>query len=247
MMLKDEEKIKQLNEKINSSSRIVFFTGAGISTASGIPDFRSKDGLYNQKYTYPPEEILSKGFFFFNVETFYKFYKEKMLVLDKKPNVAHNYITKLSEKKDCSVITQNIDGLHTLAKNKNVIELHGSIYRNYCMDCHAFFTAQYIKDSKEIVPHCDGCNGVIKPDVVLYDECLDEMNINRAIVKVTEADLLIVIGTSLTVYPANTFLSYLRKGEMVIINRDATAYDKYASIIIRDDIKEVFTLLDKML
>ena len=234
-----KNQIEELKKLIEGSKKIVFFTGAGISTLSGIPDFRSKDGIYNQEYKYPPEEILSHTFFLLKTGEFYKFYREKMLLLDKKPNIAHYYISSLEDKKEVAVITQNIDGLHTLAKSKDVIELHGSIHRNYCMKCHKEFDASYIKNYKYQIPLCDECKNIIKPDVVLYEEGLKMNDIERSIQKIEECDLLVVIGTSLKVFPANSLLTY-RKGKLVIINKSTTDYDNKADLLVNEDIKDVF-------
>ncbi len=240
-MTKLEEDIRVLQDLIDHSSHIVFFGGAGVSTESGIPDFRSQDGLYKQKYKYPPEMIISHSFFMNETEEFYRFYRDKMLLLDKKPNPCHLYLAELEKtgKLDC-VITQNIDGLHTIAGNKKVVELHGSIHRNYCMDCGSEFSAPYIKDSETIVPHCPFCGGIIKPDVVLYEEALDESNIEKAITAIENADLLLVAGTSLVVYPACTFLNYYHGNHMVLINKDNCANDNRANLVIHQKVGELF-------
>lgn len=234
----DREKLQNL---INHSRHIVFFGGAGVSTESGIPDFRSKDGLYNQKYKYSPEIILSHSFFMTETETFYRFYREKMLLLDKKPNPAHYYLAELEKTGRLSyVITQNIDGLHTIAGSKKVIELHGSIHRNYCMDCGEEYSASFVKDSETIVPHCPLCGGIIKPDVVLYEETLNEMDIQKAIIEIENSDLLIVAGTSLVVYPSCTFLDYYRGHNLVLINKDESANDDRVDIVIHQKVGELF-------
>lgn len=233
------DEIKKLQEMIDSSKKIVFFGGAGVSTESGIPDFRSVDGLYNQKYDYPPEEILSRTFFDNNLEGFYKFYKDKMIAKGVEPNYAHIFLKKLEDKgKLLAIVTQNIDGLHTKAGNTNVLELHGSTKRNYCMKCGKFYDEDYIINSKGI-PTCS-CGGVIKPDVVLYEESLNERTMYKAIQAIMEADMLIVGGTSLTVYPAAGMIRYFNGKNLVLINRDRTQYDDYASLVIHDKISEVF-------
>ena len=230
--------MKTLQEIIDKSKRVVFFGGAGVSTESGIPDFRSVDGLYNQKYAYPPETIISRSFFETRPEEFYAFYRDKMLWLDAEPNTAHRKLAEMEQKgKLAAVVTQNIDGLHQKAGSKNVFELHGSVHRNYCMDCGAFFRAEYIKKSKG-VPRCD-CGGVIKPDVVLYEEGLDDATVRGALREISAADTLIVAGTSLTVYPAAGFLDYFRGSELVLINRDPTPADRMATLVIHDKVGEV--------
>ena len=235
--------IDKLNELIKTSNYIVFFGGAGVSTASGIKDFRSKDGLYNVKYDYPPETILSHTFFMDKTDEFYKFYKDKMNCLDAKPNACHNYLTKLeSDGKLKAIITQNIDGLHEKAKSKNVFELHGTIYRNYCMECGKEYDAKYVFESDGI-PTCE-CGGIIKPDVVLYEEGLDNDVINGAINNIQKADLLIIAGTSLTVYPASGLINFYNGKDIVLINRDVTPFDNKATLLIQDDLNEVFKKLD---
>ncbi len=230
--------MKSLQEIIDKSKRVVFFGGAGVSTESGIPDFRSVDGLYNQKYAYPPETIISRSFFETRPEEFYAFYRDKMLWLDAEPNKAHRKLAEMEQKgKLAAVVTQNIDGLHQKAGSKNVFELHGSVHRNFCMDCGKFFNAQYIKKSKGI-PRCD-CGGVIKPDVVLYEEGLDDATVRGALREISAADTLIVAGTSLTVYPAAGFLDYFRGSELVLINRDPTPADRMATLVIHDKVGEV--------
>ena len=201
-----ENKIQQFKQLINTNNNIVFFGGAGVSTESGISDFRSKDGLYNQKYKYPPEEILSHTFFIHNTEEFYKFYKEKMNSLKYEPNITHKKLVELEKMHKLKVIvTQNIDGLHQKAGSKNVYELHGSVLRNFCMKCHKFYNAEFLFNS-EGIPKCN-CGGIIKPDVVLYEENLDKDVLEKAIIAIEKADLLIVAGTSLTVYPANRLIN----------------------------------------
>lgn len=230
--------MKNLQQIIDSSKRVVFFGGAGVSTESGIPDFRSQDGLYNQKYAYPPETILSHSFFLRRTQEFYRFYRDKMLPLSAKPNRAHKKLAEMEAKgKLTAVVTQNIDGLHQAAGSKKVYELHGSIHRNYCMRCHAFFTAQQIYDMPG-VPVCS-CGGTIKPDVVLYEEGLDDDTVSGALAAIRQADTLIVAGTSLTVYPAAGFINYFRGDDLVLINRDPTPADSMASLVIHDKVGEV--------
>lgn len=229
---------EQLQEVIDNSRRIVFFGGAGVSTESGIPDFRSVDGLYNQKYDYPPEEILSHTFFERKPEEFFRFYRDKMLALDKKPNAAHLKLAELEKAgKLLAVVTQNIDGLHQAAGSRNVFELHGSVLRNYCRRCRRFYSAQFIKDS-EGVPTCE-CGGVIKPDVVLYEEGLDDSTVNGALSAIMQADTLIIAGTSLTVYPAAGFIRYFRGDTVVLINRDKTPFDSRADLVYHEKVGEL--------
>ena len=232
--------IEELQSVIDNSRRIVFFGGAGVSTESGIPDFRSVDGLYNQKYDYPPEEILSHTFFMRNTEEFYRFYRDKMLCLDKKPNKAHLKLAELERAgKLSAVITQNIDGLHQAAGSKIVYELHGSVLRNYCMKCHKFYSAEFIKQSKG-VPHCE-CGGVIKPDVVLYEEGLDDKTVSGALNAIQTADTMIIAGTSLTVYPAAGFVRYFSGNKLVLINRDKTSLDNSADMVFHDKVGELLS------
>ena len=234
--------LEQLQSVIDNSKRIVFFGGAGVSTESGIPDFRSVDGLYNQKYDYPPEQILSHTFFMHNTEEFYRFYRDKMLCLDKKPNKAHLKLAELEKAgKLTAVVTQNIDGLHQAAGSKKVYELHGSVLRNYCMKCGKFHSAEYIKNSNG-VPKCE-CGGVIKPDVVLYEEGLDDSTVTGALSAIQSADTLIIAGTSLTVYPAAGFISYFKGNNIVLINRDETPFDSKANLVFHEKVGE---LLDKI-
>lgn len=229
-----------LQETIDHSKNIVFFGGAGVSTESGIPDFRSTDGLYNQKYDYPPEEILSHTFFVSHTEAFYGFYRDKMLCLTAEPNAAHKKLAELEKKgKLSAVVTQNIDGLHQKAGSKNVFELHGSIHRNYCTRCHKFFDADFIVNSVG-VPTCD-CGGIIKPDVVLYEEGLDDATVTGAVDAISSAECLIVAGTSLNVYPAAGFIRYFRGKYFVLINRDVTPADKYADLVIHDSVGKVLS------
>ena len=234
------DKIKELKKIIEESHKIVFFGGAGVSTESGIPDFRSQDGLYNQKYDYPPEEILSHTFFVRKTEEFYRFYKDKMLCLSAKPNKAHLTLAKWEEEgKLLSVVTQNIDGLHQAAGSKRVHELHGSVLRNYCTKCHKSYDVDTIIKS-EGVPVCD-CGGVIKPDVVLYEEPLPMDVVEEAVYDIGIADTLIIAGTSLTVYPAASYIRYFRGKNLVLINRDATPYDHHAGLVIHDKVGEVLS------
>ena len=229
---------EQLQNVIDNSKRIVFFGGAGVSTESGIPDFRSVDCLYNQKYDYPPEQILSHTFFMHNTEEFYRFYRDKMLCLDKKPNKAHLKLAELERAgKLTAVVTQNIDGLHQAAGSKKVYELHGSVLRNYCMKCGKFHSAEYIKNSNG-VPKCE-CGGVIKPDVVLYEEGLDDSTVTGALSAIQSADTLIIAGTSLTVYPAAGFISYFKGNNIVLINRDETPFDSKANLVFHEKVGEL--------
>lgn len=238
-----EEKVQELQSIIDSAKHIVFFTGAGVSTGSGIPDFRSQDGLYNQKYSLPPEEIISHHYFEENPDEFFKFYKDKMLYLDAKPNIVHTFIAECEKKgKSLGVVTQNIDGLHTAAGSKKVYEIHGSVLRNYCEKCHKFFTAEYIKNSTGI-PTCDKCGGIIKPDVVLYEEGLSEPVLNGAVAAIQSADVLVVLGTSLVVYPAAGLLRYFGGKYLVLINRDATPYDNAADLVINTTFDNIFPKL----
>lgn len=233
-----EQEVKRLQEMIDESSKIVFFGGAGVSTESNIPDFRSADGLYQQKYKYSPEQIVSHTFFVQRTESFYEFYKEKMMFLDAKPNAAHKKLAELEAAgKLSAVITQNIDGLHQAAGSKNVLELHGSIHRNYCQSCKKFYDASYIKNS-EGIPKCS-CGGTIKPDVVLYEEGLDSDIINRSIRAISEADMLIIGGTSLVVYPAAGFIDYFRGKHLAVINKSATAREVGAELTIAAPIGEI--------
>jgi len=231
--------IKEFISLVEKSRRIVFFGGAGVSTESGIPDFRSKDGLYNQKYDYPPEEILSHGFFMSKTSEFYKFYRDKMNSLKYEPNITHYKLAELEKKgKLDAVVTQNIDGLHQKAGSKKVYELHGSVMRNYCMRCKKFHDAEFVFNSSS-VPYCE-CGGLVKPDVVLYNEPLDEKVVRGAIKAITNADLLIIGGTSLTVYPASSYISYFHGGKMVLINKSSTPYDNMADLVIHQGLGEVF-------
>ena len=234
------DNVQQLADIVKNSQRIVFFGGAGVSTESGIPDFRSVDGLYNQQWDYPPETILSHTFFMDKTEEFYRFYRAKMICRGAKPNAAHLKLAELEKQgKLTAVVTQNIDGLHQAAGSKNVYELHGSVLRNYCMKCHKFFDADYIADS-EGVPHCD-CGGIIKPNVVLYEEGLDNDVVNGAVKAISEADTLIIGGTSLNVYPAAGLIRYFRGSNLVIINMSPTQMDKNADLLICAKIGSVFS------
>lgn len=238
-----QNKINELKEIIEKYDNIVFFGGAGVSTESGIPDFRSVDGLYHQKYDYPPETILSHSFYRRNTAEFYRFYRDKMLYLDARPNAAHEKLAQLeAEGKLKAVITQNIDGLHQAAGSKTVYELHGSVLRNYCEDCGAFYPVDTIKDSAD-VPRCTKCDGGIKPDVVLYEEGLDDRTIRGAILAIQAADVLIIGGTSLAVYPAASLIDYFKGDKLVVINMAPTPRDQYADLVIQAPIGEVFRQL----
>lgn len=240
-----EQEIGALQEIIDESKNIVFFGGAGVSTESGIPDFRSEDGLYHEKYSYPPERIISHSFFLTNPEVFYRFYKEKMLCLDAEPNAAHRKLAELEQVgKLKAVVTQNIDGLHQKAGSKIVYELHGSIHRNYCLRCHKFYSAKLIKES-EGVPYCS-CGGVIKPDVVLYEESLDSKTIEDAVTAIAHADTLIIGGTSLVVYPAAGFIDYFRGKHLVLINKAETGRAVRAELSIQAPIGEILAEINKM-
>lgn len=226
-----------LQQIIDSSERIVFFGGAGVSTESGIPDFRSADGLYSQKYDYPPEEILSHTFFMRRPEEFFRFYRDKMLCLGAKPNKAHLKLAQMEEAgKLSAVVTQNIDGLHQAAGSRKVLELHGSVLRNYCMKCGKFYTAEDILAS-EGVPVCQ-CGGIIKPDVVLYEEGLDDRTVSEAVRQISNCDTLIIAGTSLTVYPAAGMVRYFQGSHLVLINRDPTPMDDMCELVIREKVGE---------
>ena len=230
---------EQLQQWITDSDNIVFFGGAGVSTESGIPDFRSVDGLYHQNYDYPPETILSHTFFMQKPEEFYRFYRDKMICPDARPNAAHLKLAELERAgKLKAVVTQNIDGLHQAAGSQTVYELHGSTLRNYCMKCHQFYDADFIAGS-DGVPRCRVCGGTVKPDVVLYEEGLDQETMEASILAINRADVLIVGGTSLVVYPAAGLINYYRGNKLVLINRDATPYDKKADLVIHDSIGKV--------
>lgn len=239
------EKWQQLKEWIDGSSNIVFFGGAGVSTESGIPDFRSVDGLYNQQYKYPPETIISHSFYVRSPEEFYRFYKDRMLFTDAKPNAAHLALARLEETgKLKAVITQNIDGLHQMAGSKEVLELHGSVHRNYCSRCGEFYDLDYVVRS-EGVPHCT-CGGVIKPDVVLYEEGLNNHTLQKSVDYIRNADMLIIGGTSLVVYPAAGLIDYYRGNKLVLINKGATSRDAQADLVITDPIGQVFEAVVKL-
>ena len=235
-----DEKWQQLKDWINESDNIVFFGGAGVSTESGIPDFRSVDGLYNQKYKYPPERIISHSFYIQNPEEFYRFYKDRMLFPDAKPNAAHKALAKLEQEgKLKAVITQNIDGLHQMAGSKEVLELHGSVHRNYCTRCGQFYDLDYVRNS-EGVPTCT-CGGRIKPDVVLYEEGLDNDTIEESLRAISQAQVLIIGGTSLAVYPAAGLIDYFRGEALVVINKSSTPRDRNADLLIKEPIGQVFS------
>jgi len=239
-MRKLKSKIERLRSWIVESKGLVFFGGAGVSTESGIPDFRSVDGLYNQKFEFPPETIISHSFFERDPEYFFRFYREKMLPLGFEPNVTHRVLARWErEGRLRSVITQNIDGLHQKAGSKNVLELHGSVLRNYCMTCGAFYPAEFIRDAGG-VPRCK-CGGIVKPDVVLYEEGLDGATLEASVRALREADTVIVAGTSLTVYPAAGLLNYYRGDRLVLINRDPTPMDYRADLVIHDSLGNVFS------
>ncbi len=230
---------EQLQQWIQGSDNIVFFGGAGVSTESGIPDFRSVDGLYNQRYDQPPETILSHTYFVGNTEEFYRFYRDKMLCLDAKPNAAHRALAELERAGRLkAVVTQNIDGLHQLAGSRTVYELHGSVHRNYCTKCRAFYGVDFIAEGKG-VPRCPACGALVKPDVVLYEEGLDQDTVEGAVRAIAKADVLIVGGTSLVVYPAAGLINYYRGNKLVLINRDPTPYDREADLVIHDSIGKV--------
>ena len=234
------EAVATLKKWIDESSSIVFFGGAGVSTESGIPDFRSVDGLYNQKYSEPPEEIISHSYFVHFPEKFYRFYKEKMLYPDAQPNDCHLALARLEELgKLKAVLTQNIDGLHQKAGSKNVIELHGTTLKNYCTGCGKFFDLEYILKA-EGVPKCDRCSAIVKPDVVLYEESLHDGDMEQAVRLIRKADMFIVGGTSLTVYPAAGLVNYYRGNRLVLINKSATPYDSQADLVIHDSLGKVF-------
>lgn len=239
------EKLKSI---INQSHNIVFFGGAGVSTESNIPDFRSESGLYKTKnnYSYPPEVMLSHSFFINHTEDFFDFYKTKMIFKDAKPNAAHIALTKLEKHgKLKAIVTQNIDGLHQSAGSKNVLELHGSVHRNYCMDCGKYFDLDYILNTSESIPRCNNCNGIVKPDVVLYEEGLDMNILNKSINFIANADTLIVGGTSLVVYPAASLVKYFNGKNLILINKSSTPYDNMANIVINDSICKTLSSIFK--
>ncbi|MCR4742897.1 MAG: NAD-dependent protein deacylase [Treponema sp.] len=237
--------VNSLQLVINKSKNIVFFGGAGVSTESGIPDFRSMDGLYNQKWKYPPETIISRTFFYNNTKEFYRFYREKLLVDGIKPNAAHYKLAELEEKGRLkAIVTQNIDGLHQMAGSKVVYELHGSTLRNYCLNCHKFYDANFIRESQNApdgLPHCSDCSGLVKPDVVLYEEGLDDQIIQKSIEAISKADTLIIGGTSLVVYPAAGLIRFFQGDNLVLINKSETAQDSIASLVIHDSIGKILS------
>ena len=236
------KEMETLKKWVAESNRIVAFTGAGVSTESGIPDFRSVDGLYSQKYEYPPETIISHSFYLRNTEYFFRFYREKMLPLGFEPIITHRTFAKWEQEgKMRGVITQNIDGLHQKAGSKRVYELHGSVLRNYCTHCHKFYPAEFVRDA-EGVPKC-GCGGTVKPDVVLYEESLDMETMEKSVQAIRDADMLIVAGTSLTVYPAAGLIRYYPGNRLVLINRDATPYDDQADLVFHENLGDVFSQL----
>jgi len=235
--------LETLQQWLYESRQSVFFGGAGVSTESGIPDFRSTDGLYHQQYKYPPETIISHSFFERSPEEFYRFYKHKMLYLDAKPNAAHKKLAELEAAgRLAAVVTQNIDGLHQAAGSQNVLELHGSVHRNFCMRCHKCFDASYVKESAG-VPHCDQCGGLVKPDVVLYEEPLDGHTMAEAVRYIERADLMMVGGTSLAVYPAAGLIDYYRGHRLVLVNKTPTPYDHRADLVIHEAIGALFAQL----
>lgn len=234
--------IETLRRWVSESNQMVAFTGAGVSTESGVPDFRSVDGLYNQKFEYPPETIISHSFYLRNPEYFFRFYREKMMPLEVQPNITHFTLAKWEREGHlAAVVTQNIDGLHQKAGSKRVYELHGSILRNYCSQCGKSYPAEFVKNSNGI-PRC-GCGGIVKPDVVLYEEGLNDRTVEGALEAISQADMLLVAGTSLTVYPAAGFLRYYRGNRLVLINRDPTPYDDRADLVIHDSLGKVLSRL----
>lgn len=236
-----KEKVEKFRKMIAESKRIVFFGGAGVSTESGIPDFRSTDGLYHQQYDFPPETILSHTFYRQNTEEFFRFYKNKMLYLDAKPNAAHKKLAEWEGNgKLTAVVTQNIDGLHQAAGSRKVFELHGSVLRNYCEDCKEFYDVNYVKNAKGI-PFCKKCGGIVKPDVVLYEEGLNQYTINEAVKEIQGADMLIIGGTSLAVYPAAGLIDYFSGKYLVLVNKASTVRDNIADLVIQGNIGEIFT------
>ena len=236
------DRIQTLKQWVAESSRIVFFGGAGVSTESGIPDFRSVDGLYNQKFEYPPEKIISRSFYDADPEYFFRFYKDKMMPLGYEPNITHRVLAQWEQEgKLSAIVTQNIDGLHQKAGSDNVLELHGCVLRNFCTQCRMFHDAEFVQNSDGI-PRCS-CGGIVKPDVVLYEEGLDEETIERSICAIMDADLLIVGGTSLTVYPAAGLINYYRGNRLVLINRDETSYDHRADLVFHQSLGSIFSEL----
>lgn len=235
-------KIDTLKQWIKESNRMVFFGGAGVSTESGIPDFRSVDGLYHQKFDYPPETIISHSFYLQRPEYFFRFYREKMLPLGVEPNITHRKLAQWEQEgKLAAVVTQNIDGLHQKAGSKRVYELHGSVMRNYCTRCGKFYPAEFVKEAQGI-PRCS-CGGIIKPNVVLYEESLDQDTIEKSVRAIADADLMIVAGTSLTVYPAAGLIRYYGGNRLVLINRDETPYDAYANLVFHESLGGIFQQL----
>ena len=243
-----DEKIEQLQKMIDESSRIVFFGGAGVSTESGIPDFRSQDGLYQQKWKYPPETIISRSFFDTNPKEFYRFYREKLIIKNAKPNITHFKLAELEQKgKLSAIVTQNIDGLHQKAGSKKVFELHGSTLRNFCMKCGKFYDENFILESQnspDSLPHCTECNGLVKPDVVLYEEGLDDNVVEGAIQAIKNADMLIIGGTSLVVYPAAGFIRYFTGKNLAMINKTQTQADEMANLVIHQGQGSVFEQIE---
>ncbi len=234
-----DPKVERLQEIIDGSSDIVFFGGAGVSTESGIPDFRSQDGLYHMQYRFPPEQIISRSFFDRDPDEFYRFYKDRMICTTAEPNAAHLKLAELENAgKLSAVVTQNIDGLHQKAGSKNVYELHGSTLRNSCMKCHKPYSLDYVMDCSG-VPYCEECGGIVKPDVVLYEEGLDNDVVEGAVRAIASADTIIVAGTSLVVYPAASFLQYFRGKHFVLINRDPTPADDRADLVIHDSVGKI--------
>ncbi len=242
-----DAQIEQLQKMIDESSKIVFFGGAGVSTESGIPDFRSQDGLYRQQWKYPPETIISRSFFDANPKEFYRFYREKLIIKDAKPNITHLKLAELEANgKLTAVVTQNIDGLHQKAGSKKVFELHGSTLRNYCTKCGKFYDENFIlesKNSSDGQPHCTECSGLVKPDVVLYEEGLDDNIVDGAIKAISEADMLIIGGTSLVVYPAAGFIRYFKGRHLVMINKSETQADSMADLVLHKSLGSVFEQL----
>lgn len=237
-----DQQVDKLREWVAQSDNIVFFGGAGVSTESGIPDFRSVDGLYNQKYKYPPETIISRSFFEADTAEFYRFYKDKMLALDAKPNAAHSKLAEWERMgKLRAIVTQNIDGLHQAAGSRQVLELHGSVHRNYCMRCRRAFDARFVKNAPG-VPRCP-CGGLVKPDVVLYEESLDEQVIAQSVQYIAQADMLIIGGTSLVVYPAAGLIQYYRGRKLVLVNKTSTPADSRADLVVHGNIGELFSQL----
>lgn len=242
-----DAQIEQLQKMIDESSKIVFFGGAGVSTESGIPDFRSQDGLYRQQWKYPPETIISRSFFDANPKEFYRFYREKLIIKDAKPNITHLKLAELeAHGKLTAVVTQNIDGLHQKAGSKKVFELHGSTLRNYCTKCGKFYDENFIlesKNSSDTLPHCTECSGLVKPDVVLYEEGLNDSIVDGAINAISQADMLIIGGTSLVVYPAAGFIRYFKGSHLVMINKSETQADSMAELVLHKSLGSVFEQL----